>query len=265
MRSIKQRIFTTLVFLILISNLLSQSHPSEIISFFAELYTQNETEYQKVRNEVFHDFCKEFNLDPNNEPNQEKFYKLYFMHDLFTGTEAEDFTSSGAFKIPYFWHWRKPNVRHEILRNSGRKPLIEIPASGRFTQYQSFADIDRTPSLFLSDLFTEDPKYYHSECGEFYTFGWCSEREMAFCLLLELMGYQGKIYQGGIHVRSHFWVEMIDNSGNGILIIISVDNTFDISSWKLAGMEKDDWLINIGSGDQIEWYNNKAKSKTEID
>ena len=64
-----------------------------------------------------------------------------------------------------------------------------------YKKYKSAADADRRPYLYLKDLVSKKNKYYHPECSGFYTFGWCSEREMAFNCLLAIMGYKCKIKQ----------------------------------------------------------------------
>ncbi|MBN1348103.1 hypothetical protein JXJ21_01705 [candidate division KSB1 bacterium] len=121
------------------------------------------------------------------------------MHDLFTGISAQNYVSGGILQIPYFWHWIDPNPRHEIVFSENSTKLIKLKPPDEFSKYKSYADIDRTPCLYLSDLLSDEPKYYHEQCSEFYTFGWCSEREMAFNTLVELFGYKSKIKQEEIH------------------------------------------------------------------
>lgn len=72
---------------------------------------------------------------------------------------------------------------------------------------------------------------------------------MTFCLLLDLMGYENKIHQSGIHVNSQFWLDFSDNNGKQIPVVISVDNTFDIVSWYIPNRNKSDWLKDFGHGD----------------
>jgi len=236
-----------------------------IIQFFDELYIKYIIDYQKIRNDQYLNFCEKYQIDKNNELNQDKFLKLYFLHDLFTGSGVTDCSSGGVLKIPYFWHWLNPNPRHLILRNSDRVNLTKIQPPTKISRYNSFADIDRIPSLFLSDLCKDDADYFHPDCGEFYTFGWCSEREMSFCLLLSLLGYEGKIYQQGIHVSSKFWIEFNDKDNKLVIIIADVDNTFDTIYWEKGNSnEKSIWLDDFGNGEQIEWYNRKARSEVEI-
>ncbi len=263
--NMKLNIIFTFLFILLKLNLCPQVQDLDIIQFFNELYIQYKVDYQKIRNNQYLNFCEKYQIDKNNEVNQDKFLKLYFLHDLFTGSGVTDGSYGGILKIPYFWHWVNPNPRHRILRNSDRVNLTKIQPPPEFSRYNSFADIDRIPSLFLSDLFKDNANYYHPDCGEFYTFGWCSEREMSFCLLLSLLGYEGKIYQQGIHVSSQFWIEFNDKDNKLVIILADVDNTFDIIHWeKRSSNEKSIWLKDFGNGEQNEWYNKKARAKDEI-
>ena len=68
-----------------------------------------------------------------------------------------------------------------------------------FLKYRSYDDIDRTPYLFLSDIVDKDLKYYSESCDTFSTFGWCSEREMAFVALITLLDFEAKVVSEGNH------------------------------------------------------------------
>ena len=190
---------------------------------------------------------------------------LCFFHDMFTGSEATDYRKGGMLEIPYFWHWVTPNPRHEILTLPDSIELTKMKPPEKFSRYKTFADIDRTPSLYFSDLVSPDANYYHPQCGAFATFGWCSEREMAFTLLMSFYGYQGKIYQSSIHTWSEFWVELVDIDQTYKRFSVSVDNTFDIMEWKplRLNIEISDWIADIGQGEKIRWYNAVAHSEDE--
>ena len=115
--------------------------------------------------------------------------------------------------------------------------------------------IDRVPALYLVDLVTQTPGYAHPTCGSFSTFGWCSEREMSFVALMDLLGYKGKLRQSGVHTYSELWCEFETATGNELVLSARVDNTFDSVSWRpvSAYTGLDSWLQDIGTGTQIAW------------
>lgn len=233
---------------------------------FQSLYSHHFDEYRELKEEDYGSFYTQFNLNIENEDNLYNYLLIYFLHDCFTGVSASDFSSGGFFEIPYFWHWVDPNPRHSIISLPDSVFLNIMEPTLDFARYQSYADIDRVPSLFLADLVTEKPLYYHSQCGAFYTFGWCSEREMSFALLLSLFGYEGKIKQSGIHTWSEFWVPFRRADSTEIILISKVDNTFNSLFWEIApsGLNKADWINDFGTGEQIAWYNRKCRSSEQI-
>jgi len=262
----KIRILFPFLFLSLVI-FINQLHAKNLPEFFEELYEKHKTEYKELKTKEFNNFCARYQVNNKNEDNKDKFSKIHFFHDLFTGESAEDCTYAGVFEIRYFWHWVNPNPRHEIKRLPGKNSLDDIKPPKRFSRYKNYASIDRVPSLFLGDLVSDTPGYFHEECGEFYTFGWCSEREMAFTSLMSFFGFEGKIKQEEIHVWSMFWVPFIDISGKEIYRIAMVDNTFDLINWEIPSrrITKKTWMNKIGSGQTIEWYNKKARSPKEKD
>lgn len=234
--------------------------------FFHGLYTEHFNDYHALKNDVYRRFCNRFDLSMDNDANIHRFMFLYFLHDCFTGVNATDYSSGGFFKIPYFWHWVNPNPRHTIILLPDSIFLNQIESPREFAKYKSFADIDRVASLFLSDLVSVEPNYYHKNCGQFYTFGWCSEREMSFVLLLSIYGYEGKIKQSGIHTWSEFWIPFDGADGSQIILISNVDNTFDNITWDVPASDqtKEQWANDFGTGEQIEWYNKISRSVGEI-
>jgi hypothetical protein len=247
----------------LIMNLTAQAEMN-FSEFIGYLFLKHEPEYTSQNFNNYKDFCNQFNIAVVNEDNKRKYLFLSFYHDCFTGESALDYSSGGFFRIPYFWHWVEPNPRHEIIFEPESLSLNQIKPPQRFNRYKSYADIDRTPSLFLSDLVFDTPRYYHPECGEFYTFGWCSEREMSFVLLMSLFNYTGKIHQSGIHVRSEFLVTFILEDSSDVKLIAEVDNTFNILNWKLPDSEAlEDWENDFGEGESVRWYNQVAHSEVE--
>jgi hypothetical protein len=182
-----------------------------------------------------------------------------------TSESPSNCSQKGALKIPYFWNWVSPNPRSEIIYLENGFTLDKIKPGIEFSKYKSYDFIDRIPSLFLQDLVSERPKYFHSSCDTIYTFGWCSEREMAFNLLMSFYNYQGKVIVNGAHSWSEFWVEFKKTDGTRKSLIIKADNTYD--GFGLSDIPpnstKAAWLVDHGKEPLTKWYNEKAYSSTE--
>ncbi len=240
---------------------------ASIPSFFGQLFSEIEAEYAPTRISEFDRFRASHDLDSLDTGNLRTFLLIHFFHDLFTCTGASDCARGGLLEIPYFWHWVDPNPRHSIflLPDSTLLKNLSLPRS--YSRYKSYADIDRVPELYLSDLVAEAPRYAHTECGSFFTFGWCSEREMSFLALMISFGFQGKIRQSGIHTYTALWCEFQRSDGEKAVFSAEVDNTFDSISWRPvpAATTLDHWLREIGSGTQIAWYNRMARSREQLE
>ncbi|MCF8307361.1 MAG: hypothetical protein K9I80_13090, partial [Ignavibacteriales bacterium] len=199
-------------------------------------------------------------FDDISDISREELLKLFFFHKLFTCSSCIDGNNTGIWQIPYFWHWVEPNPRYEIVLLPDSLRLNEIKPSAEYNAYKTFADIDRTALLFLNDLFSDDREYYHPLCGKFKTFGWCSEREMAFNIILKLYGYECKIVASGNHSWSEFYGNYKYSDDKAVRLVIEIDNTFDVfriqkcpENFKLA-----DWQKKQGTSDLAKWYNDKA-------
>jgi len=182
-----------------------------IPTFFDAVVGEHLKELKIIDSSLFRQFCISNNLELENSQNAKRFYTISFLHKFFTCQNASNGSRGGIINIPYYWHWVTPNPRYEIFLNNSNKKLSEVRPPEEFSKYKSFADIDRTPYLFLSELFLDSPKYYSSLCDTFSTFGWCSEREMAFVSLLDILGYKGKVIAENNHSWSEFIIPMIDN------------------------------------------------------
>ena len=239
---------------------------TNVPDYFEGLYNRYSAQISKRYSRDYNRAVRELGLEDNNQ-NRKKYFQIIFYHELFTGKYCIDFTYGGVFKIPYVFHWTDPNPRHDIISLKHNKKLSSVSPPPEFSRYKSFADIDRVPSLFIGDLFSEEPKYYHPDCGSFYTFGWCSEREMAFNALLTLLGYTCKIRQEGIHTWSEIWIAHKKSDGSSVNAVVIIDNSVDLVNWEKApaGFTKERWLNDCGEGTQIEWYNKKARSKDELE
>ena len=238
--------------------------PCNIPSFFEQLVNNHIVDYEQFALQEYHDICVLHNIDAHNKENKQKYYTIKILHDLFTSQSAQNCAIGQAWNIPYYWHWIENNPRHKIYLKESGKLLKDIKPNKEFGNYHSKADIDRTPYLFLSDLFSEGPQYTSKDCGEFSTFGWCSEREMAFVSLMTLLGHKGKVAaQGG-----HSWTELIMtmNLSNGKkgYFKVNVDNTFDKIGWNLISeSEIKKWETELGDSKTKRWYNEKAVSSKE--
>ena len=246
----------------------SDFQPSDTVlpltTFFSELFAHYYPSLEKKYVASFEQTCQTYELSSEDEDNKRKFYEIRFFHDLFTCNSASNGAMGGALRIPYLWHWVTPNPRHQITYLPTGELLTDIRPPKAFARYNSTADIDRTPALFLKDLATDEPQYQHPACGKFYTFGWCSEREMAFVQLMAVYGYTGKVVPEGNHSWSAFLVAMKDMNGNVKRMHVSVDNTFDMLDWEpITNVSKAEWLKDFEAGKLPAWYNRKAHSPTE--
>lgn len=240
------------------------SHASSTMpEFFQDIYTRYEQDYARTKNRDYVRFCRKFGLNRDNPENRRVFYQINFVHDLFTGSYCINFATGGVLGLPYVWHWTSPNPRHSITWTPNSIPLSKIKPPADFARYKTFADIDRVPSLYIGDLFSGKPKYFHPKTGEFYSFGWCSEREMAYSALMTLFGYECKVRQEGIHTWSEIWCECAGPGGSKAIICAYVDNSVDIVKWSKPKQTLDKWRRDIGSGTTLKWYNDTFCSASQ--
>lgn len=232
--------------------------------FMGKLYSDNKAEIDAILMKTYTEGMAQVDANPENDQNKSKVIPLIFYHLLFTCTDATDCTRGGILEIPYFWHWVSPNPRHELLFVPSSEPLVKTEPPEGYRKYKSYADVDRTPSLYLSNLVSDSALFYHPRCGDVYTFGWCSEREMAFSCLMSLLGYEVKIKQEGIHVWSETLLEIRCEVGTE-RVIMKIDNTFNTVSFGKLGVSEKVWKSDFGNGTQVKWYNQKALSSKELD
>lgn len=245
----------------------SPSAAASLPDFLADQFEEARSGYATFRQLDFEDLCARYGLDEANPDNRRIFLQVHFLHDLLTTTSASNCARGGFLGSPYFWHWIQPNPRHEIFVLPDTVPLTKVRSCAPYTRYATFADIDRVPALYLGDLVTEEPGYYHKDCGAFFTFGWCSEREMAYTALMTAWGFPAKIWQSGIHTYSMVWCEFIKSDGATIILEVEVDNTFDSIRWgeKVPASSQAQWLSETGSGAQVDWYNAKARAPEQME
>ena len=173
--------------------------------------------------------------------------KLAVLHSLLSSQTAKTGSVNPVWGIPYFWHYTSPNPRHSITLISTGQKLSDVQPPAGFEKYPNMAQADRTPDLFWSDFASEKPRYRYKGLADFYTFGWCSEREMAFKAIADLLGFNSVIVFSGNHVWSV--VEIEKGSGQWI----RADHTFNVF---YRCDEPQVPTSTLG-----KWYNTKASSK----
>jgi hypothetical protein len=231
--------------------------------FFNKLYNRNKPRIDFILADTITNGLNNAGARNVGTYSREKIVPVIFYHLLFASSNAVNCAKGGVLNIPYFWHWVSPNPRHELIYLPSSAPLKEVKAPAGFEKYRSYSDADRTPYLYLSNLVSDSPLFSHPQCGSFFTFGWCSEREMAFSNLLSQFGYKMKIRQEGIHVWSEALVDVEENCRAGKLIIM-VDNTFNIVRFSMLAKPESIWRLDFGHGTQVTWYNRKALSSDEM-
>ena len=233
--------------------------------FFKNLVKNHIKDFVIIDSLAFKEFCLVNKINNGDSSNVEKYYTIKILHELFTSQTASDCSKGEILNIPYQWHWVQPNPRYEIYFASSKTLLKDTKPPNEFSKYNSYADIDRTPYLFLSDFVYPELKYYSISCDTFSTFGWCSEREMAFIALTTLLEYEGKVVAEGNHSWSEFVIPLKLNTGELQDFKVTVDNTFNFIDWTtIKQQEISKWKKNMGDSRLPKWYNQKAKSKNEL-
>ncbi len=226
--------------------------PQPIAPFFAE-FSKNRLAQVRARLG---------DLSPLGE-NADKVATLHFLHTLFTAKGAEDNSVGDVLRVPYFWHWVEPNPRHSIVLVDSGKTLKEIRPPKSHAKYASLADIDRTPAVFLADLVSPKEKYANAVLPSFSTFGWCSEREMAFVALVTAMGFDAKVATSGNHSWSEVLLPSRSDAVQHAFVSVRVDNTFDL--FDLVGVDDSAaWRTNVGGTRSAAWYDRKAHDAGEL-
>lgn len=227
--------------------------PDEFIKNLAKFHARD---YISQDSSEYITFCNQNNLLTSDTSNFFTFYEIKISHDILTSQGAINGSTGNVLNVPYFWHWTSPNPRHTIQSLKYKKTLNQIKPPTGFGKYATYADIDRTPGLFWSEFFSPEPLYFHASCDTFNTFGWCSEREMAFVCLMEILGYKGEIIVSGNHSWSEVTCQFNTTEQTTKSVVLRVDNTFNSISWG-----KDS--LSTTMGPTTKWYNEKASSTEE--
>lgn len=237
---------------------------STIPDFFNEVTSNHLESFKKIHQSDYESFCLENNINVNDTNNCNSYFKLRILNDLLSSENASNYSTGKILKIPYMWHWINPNPRHAIILKEKQVALNTIKPSIEFKNYKSFADIDRTPFLYLSELFLETEKYTSTSCKSFATFGWCSEREMAFNCLLDVMQFTSKVYTEGNHCWTEVLLEMNTSANIKKSFVVKIDNTFHQFQLKrIVSKDIANWKTNVGNSGQAIWYNTTAHSQKE--
>ena len=253
------------------SNLLSDvkiekhEYNSATIPDFFNNVTKNHLEsFKKLHQSDYDTFCSENSINSKDTNNNQTYFKLRILNDLLSSENASNYSTGKILKIPYMWHWINPNPRHAIILKEKNTALNTIKPSTEFQKYKSFADIDRTPFLYLSELFLETEKYTSTSCESFATFGWCSEREMAFNCLLDAMQFTSKVYTVGNHCWTEVLLDFTTSTNSKKSFVIKIDNTFhEFTIKEIASKNIATWKTNTGNSGQAKWYNTTAHSQKE--
>ncbi len=241
----------------------TQSQAAPLPDFLRDTLKTHLPEYEALVADEYQSMRQQFGIKTTRERLRQAFTELRFLHDLFTGSSSANGATGGILGIPYFWHWVTPNPRHMIVYLPESKLLSQVPPPKGFERYKSYADVDRVPSVYLKNLVSPKELFSHPLVGSFTTFGWCSEREMAFCGLLTTLGYTCKIKQQGIHTWTEILVpfQMENHTKN---IIYLVDNTFDTFEWEELNIPQKLWREDFGKGAQVNWYNTTSQAPQQI-
>jgi hypothetical protein len=233
--------------------------------FFNAVIRNHLKDFYLIDSLEFNHFCLQNNISIADSSNILKYFTINILHEIFTSQTASNCSRGEILNIPYQWHWVVSNPRHEIYLIDSKELLKDINPPDEFSNYNSYADIDRTPYLFLSDLVNSELKYYSASCDTFSTFGWCSEREMAFVALTSLLSYKGKVVAEGNHSWSEFLIPLKLITGEIQNFRVNVDNTFNSVQWtKIKQQEISEWERYFGNTNLSDWYNRKAKSISEL-
>ncbi len=225
--------------------------------FFQQLCINHQTAFSKIDN-PYEQFCNQYSLNSKDSLTRQKFYTPFILHKIFTSKTAGNCSTGDIMNIPYQWHWTSPNPRHQIKFTKDHTLLKNTKPPKSFGNYASYADIDRTPYLYLTDFVQEEPKYFSESCGIFSTFGWCSEREMAFVCLMDLLGYEGKVIVGGPHSWSEYIIKIQKKQFK-----LKIDNTYNEMFWEeVTTQQAQQWRNKVPKEKLARWYDQKAHNAT---
>ncbi|MEO0140785.1 MAG: hypothetical protein ABIM88_04465 [candidate division WOR-3 bacterium] len=217
--------------------------------FFRGLYHEVDSLYAGMFSDTISKAIQRYSLPDSCE---ETLKKAYFLHLLLQ--------RDGLLRVGYIWmHQRKALMFKRV--GDRWVDLDSIDVKGHKIVQKASA-VDRIPRLFFGDLFSEDtsPPYLCVWSGNdselLYSFGWCSELEMAYVVALSWFGIPGRVvFYSEIHTKTALTV-----AGREFL----VDNSFPQD----AGFLHEEWFYEKPYPPEIayskevrrlsSWYNKRA-------
>ncbi len=151
---------------------------------FRQPYCQADSAYGWMFSDTMQGVIRTYGLPDSCE---ETLKKAYFLHLLLQGE---------GLGVGYVWMNQRETL---MFRRMGDEwvDLDSINVKGHRIIQRASA-VDRIPRLFFLDLLSEDtlPPYlcqWDSGPELYYTFGWCSELEMAYAVALSWFGIAGRV------------------------------------------------------------------------
>ncbi|MCX6306974.1 MAG: hypothetical protein NT040_18575 [Bacteroidetes bacterium] len=203
----------------------------------------------------YKDFLTQLDLRAQDSATKADFFTLILMHKLFTVGTCKDGVRGAILNIPYFWNYNNPN------------PRMKITVNGELNRYATGGL--RIPCRFLGDMVGSTEKYGYPGIEPFASFGWCSEREMAFACLLSIMKFDARV----VAPDNHAWTEILlpcrNTAGQIDTILLRVDNTFErftYSHGKRASTDNmyDDHICNADERIDVESIHVGIAARTRI-
>jgi hypothetical protein len=267
-------LFIPLVFVSIIQLSGQSSSPQSVgfVRFWKDVISRYSPAYLRCDSVAFVEFCKGHNLDLDHDRNKRMYATLGLLHNMLTAPSPDNCATDGILQIPYYWHWGPDRPRQHIIWSLTGQRLDQISPPAAFKRYRSYADIDRTPDIFWQNLLSERPMFYTATCDSFYTFGWCSEREMAFQAFLHTLGFYdqetgyansvGRVIAEGPHSWSEMALQLTADTGKPVWLICRIDNTYGSMKWRAASDADVMNLKNYTSqcDQECKRYNRKASS-----
>jgi len=217
--------------------------------FFRELYREADSAYGQIFSDTVRKVISAYALPDSCE---ETVKKAFFVHLLLQ--------REGLLDVGYVWMHQRQTI---MFKRAGDKwvDLDSLWVKGHSIVQRASA-VDRIPRIFFGDLFSEDtlPPYlceWSSGPEFYYTFGWCSELEMAYVVALSWFGINGRVvFYSDIHTKTAVRV-----AGREFL----VDNSFPAE----AGFFHEEWFHakpyppDLSRNKEVlrlsSWYNRRAK------
>lgn len=217
--------------------------------FFRQLYREADSAYGWMFSDTIQRVIRTYGLPDSCE---ETLRKAYFLHLLLQ--------REGLLGVGYIWMQQREAL---MFRRVGDAwvDLDSINVKGHKIIQRASA-VDRIPRLFFRDLLSEDtlPPYlcqWSSGPELYYTFGWCSELEMAYSVALSWFGITGRVvFYSEIHTNTAVSIAdrefLVDNS-------FPADAGFFHEEWEHAKPYPPDISWNREVLRLSSWYNKRVR------